>query len=136
MLENSQLKSRSREILLNYPLVTEEILKKFEKIEGSSLNRFSKKVNIYEKKRLLEHFEQQYSENVGSHLLAKGVIEHLFLTKKLPSGCKREPKDNEEVSLEDMKEYLADYLLTPNRSRQLQTAFTLYLYISRHKIFH
>lgn len=32
----------------------------------------------FDKKRLLEKFDQLYQDNAGSSLLAKGVIEHVF----------------------------------------------------------
>ena len=35
----------------------------------------------YDKKRLLEKFENQFAGNAGSLLLARGLIEHMFKTQ-------------------------------------------------------
>ena len=100
-------------------MVKSETKKKFAKVEGASMYQFGKSSRSFEKKRLIEYFEQSYRENLGSKQLAKGVIEHILYTrrsKNLQSARKSTVKV-EEISIEDCWNYLTEYLITPDRQR-------------------
>ena len=40
-------------------------------------SRYINNTRIYERRRLIENYEKEYTNNPGSLLLARGIIEHI-----------------------------------------------------------
>lgn len=47
-------------------------------VKESANSRYNRNGRSYEKKGLLDMFEQRYEGNEGTLLLARGVVEHMF----------------------------------------------------------
>lgn len=123
--------------MLNSPLVEEEISRRLGGEESKRINAGrlrSRDKQVYLKKELLERLEARYAENEGSLLLAKGVIEHIFETVSLQNNRRSMQEKIEKITQDDLKTYLVDYLLTDNHHTQMETAFSLYVYLSRNKL--
>ena len=124
----------SKELQEFQNFITSEMKKIFAKVDSGPFNSLVKSSKTFEKRKLMDHIEEKYRENAGSLVLAKGVIEHIFQARR--PGGHRKKLEKEVITLEDLVIYLTEYLLTEDKQRQLETAFSLYLYISRSKIYH
>ena len=82
----------------------------------------------------MERLEARYANNEGSLLLVKGIIEHIFGTKRLKNNRRKVQEKFEKITMEELKIYLVDYLLTDDHNTLMETAFSLYLYMCRNKL--